>query len=227
MDLKEKNISILTIILIIFLIIESLIIISFTSNTKEEKIIIQEPICITIDKESIKEIEKPIYIEVPIFIEIKQKEEKLQIDKKIIDYKTKLIANSSGFKSYMSYKTITKESSKQYKLQQLSHTGLQGFRIYEGRYIVALGTGTGASVGQYVDIVLQNGTHIPAIMGDVKDDKDTDNANIFCENGCCTEFIIDPDTLTSSVKISGDCSSAYPEWQSPVIAINVLDKKIF
>ena len=195
-------------------------------NTKTE--IIPEPIFISVDKESVNEveIEKTIYIEVPIFIEVKPEDTKIQI-KKEIKYNSKQIVGSSGFKSYMSYKAITKKDSNQYKLQQMAHTDYQGFRVYEGRYTVALGTGVGAKVGQFVDIVLQNGTHIPAVVGDIKSDKDTDESNIFCNNGCCTELIVENEILISSVKISGDCSYANPDWQSPVVAINVLERNVF
>ena len=190
--------------------------------------IIPEPIFIFVDKKSVNEIEveKPIYIEVPIFVEVKPEETKIK-NKKEISYKTTKIVGSSGFKSYMSYKAITKKDSKQYKLQQLAHTDSQGFRKYEGQYIVAVGTGVGGTVGQFIDIILENGTHIPAVIGDIKSDKDTDESNIFCHNGCCTELIVENKTLISSVKISGDCSYANPDWQSPVVAINVLDRNVF
>ena len=191
---------------------------------------IPQPVYISVDKESVKEVEVevPVYIEVPIFIEVKPEDTNKQIKKeKEISYKTTKIVGSSGFKSYMSYKAITKKDSKQYKLQQLAHTDSQGFRKYEGQYIVAVGTGVGGTVGQFIDIILENGTHIPAVIGDIKSDKDTDESNIFCHNGCCTELIVENKTLISSVKISGDCSYANPEWQSPVVAINVLERNVF
>ena len=191
-----------------------------------------EPVYIIIDQEHTQqvnvevEVEKPIYIEVPLFIEVEPKEEK-KAQERIIEYKTVEMPANSGFKSYMSYKTITKVNSLQYKLQQWSHTDPQGFRLYEGRYCLALGSGTGAFVGQYVDVILENGTHIPGVVGDMKADGDTDPTNMYTSNGCCCEFIVDMDYLVASVKRSGNCSLAKPEWASPVVNINVLDRKVF
>ena len=191
-----------------------------------------EPMFITIDKETTHqinvevEVEKPIYIEVPLFIEVQPKAER-KVEERIIEYKKVEMPTNSGFKSYMNYKKITKVNSPQYKLQQWAHTDSQGFRLYEGRYCLAVGTGTGSKVGQYVDIVLENGTHIPGIIGDMKANKDTDSSNMFTSNGCCCEFIVDKDFLVTTVKRSGNCSMAKVEWMSPVININVLDRNVF
>ena len=193
-----------------------------------EYVYVQEPMYIDVEKEITKEVtqEKPIYIEVPIFIEVKPNEER-KAKERVIPYTSQKISGSTGFKSFMRYTAITKKGSNPWKLQQWAHTDGEGFRIYEGRYLMALGTGTGAKVGDYVDIVLANGTHIPAIMGDTKSDKHTDASNIFGVNGCCSEFIIDDNYLIQSVKTSGDCSNARAEWQSPVVAINVLERSVF
>ena len=126
----------------------------------------------------------------------------------------------------MSYKKITKTSSPQYKLQQWAHTDYEGFRVLDGRYLVAVGTGVGASVGEYIDVLLENGEHIPCIVGDIKADGDTDATNMFTSNGCCLEFIIDTSLLIQSVKSSGNCSNARIEWCSPVKVINVLERKV-
>lgn len=191
-----------------------------------------EPIYITIDREKIHqvnvevEVEKEIYIEVPLFIEVEPKEEK-KAQERVIEYEKVEMPTNTGFKSYMSYKSITKVNSPQYKLQQWSHTDPQGFRIYEGRYCVAVGSGTGAKVGSYIDVILQNGTHIQAVVGDMKGDADTDPTNMYTSNGCCCEFIVDKDYLVTSVKRSGNCSMAKAEWMSPVVNINVLDRNVF
>ena len=190
-----------------------------------------EPIYITIDREKIHqvnvevEVEKTIYIEVPLFIEIEPKEEK-KAQERVIEYKKVEMPTNTGFKSYMSYKAITKVNSPQYKLQQWAHTDPQGFRQYEGRYCVAVGLGVNAEVGSYIDVVLENGTHIQCIVGDIKASQDTDSNNIFTNNGCCCEFIVDKDYLIQSVKTSGDCSNRDITWQSPVVNINVLDRKV-
>ena len=195
---------------------------------KTEYIYVQEPtpMYIEVEKESVKEVENCVYIEVPLFIEVKPGEKK-EAEKKTIKYDTVAVSAPSSFKSFMRYTAITKTGSPQYKLQQMAHTDGQGFRIYEGRYCVAVGTGVGAKVGQFIDVVLANGTHIPCVVGDIKANAHTDPTNMFGTNGCCCEFLIDKDLLIQAVKTSGDCSSANPEWQSPVVTINVLDRNTF
>ena len=65
---------------------------------------------------------------------------------------------------------ITLKSSKQYKFQHtVAYTGNYGIRMINGRYCAAIGTGYDISVGDYVDLVLQNGTIIPIIISDIKD----------------------------------------------------------
>lgn len=136
---------------------------------------------------------------------------------------------ATGFKSYMSYRKITNKKSRQYILQHTeAYTGTYGIRQVNGRYCVAVGTSVHADIGQYVDIVLDNGTIIPIIVGDIKDDRDTYSDNIVTSaNGCCTEFIIDEYELDSKAKRSGDISSCNDSWNTKVQCFKVYDTNIF
>lgn len=128
-------------------------------------------------------------------------------------------------KSWMPYTAITSTSSPQYKLQQVSYTGNYGIRMTEGRYCVALGTYFGASIGQYFDLVLQNGTVIPCVLADVKADAHTDSNNtITIANNCMSEFLIDYNSLKYEIKRDGTVSSACDEWNSPVATIVLYEK---
>ena len=51
-----------------------------------------------------------------------------------------IINNHSGKKTYMSYKTITDKTSRQYELQTIAYTDEYGFRKIGDRYLVAIGT---------------------------------------------------------------------------------------
>lgn len=134
------------------------------------------------------------------------------------------IPGNRGFKSFMGYNTITSKSSDQYKLQQIATTSYTGIRMVDGRYCIAVGTHFGVQIGQYIDLVLANGTVINCIRGDVKADEHTDINNIFTmANGCCSEFIIDPDVLMNRIKVTGNMSNLYEEWNSPVVSIKVYD----
>ena len=118
-----------------------------------------------------------------------------------------LIIGHNGMKTYMSYKAITDKTSKQYKLQQeIAYTDELGFRKVDNRYCVAIGTAFNASVGQYFDAELENGTIIECIVGDIKDDRDTDKSNVFTSQGCCLEFIVDTKKLDGIIKTVGNCS---------------------
>lgn len=144
------------------------------------------------------------------------------------NYKEYNVPNNKGFKSYMSYKALTSKTSKQYKLQNnYAYTGTYGIRQVNSRYCIALGSYFNADIGQYVDIVLNNGTIIPCIVGDRKADIHTDANNIFASNGCCTEFIIDSSALNTKAKSMGDISACCVEWDSPVAKIIVYETNIF
>lgn len=149
-------------------------------------------------------------------------------NKKIESNKVKMPSNS-GFKSYMSYDSITDKSSPQYKMQSnFSYTGKYGIRMAEARYCVAVGTGIGASVGTYIDLHLNNGAKIECIVGDIKSDNHTLANNIMTEhNGCVVEFIVDLSYLHDKAKIRGDISYCNADWKSPTKTIEVYEKNIW
>ena len=146
------------------------------------------------------------------------------ISNEVCNYKIINIPNYSGFKSYMAYTTITSKNSQQYKLQQIAYTGKYGIRMYDGRYCIAVGTGVTSNVGTYVDLILENGTVIPCIIGDIKSDVHTDASNILTvHSNCCSEFIIDKIQFDETAKRRGDCSYVCDEWRSKVVKIKVYD----
>jgi hypothetical protein len=133
---------------------------------------------------------------------------------------------TSGFKSYMPYNVFSSKSN-QYKLQQKCGTGQYGIRQYNGRYCVALGSHFNAIVGQYFDLILENGTVIPCIMADQKADCHTDSSNIITvANGCMTEFIVDLSSLNSKAKQMGDISYCEDDWNSRVVTVRVYEEKV-
>lgn len=137
------------------------------------------------------------------------------------------IPKNRGFKSYMSYTAIKNKESKQYKLQQQCYTGEYGIRMIKGRYCIAIGTYFKANIGDYVDLILENGTKIPCIVGDIKADVHTKSDNITTKsNGCVSEFIIDLKKLDKRAKKSGNMSSICEEWDSPVESFYIYDNKV-
>lgn len=145
-----------------------------------------------------------------------------------VEYKSYSIPSNSGFKSYMSYKALTSKSSPQYKLQSsYAYTGNHGIRQVNGRYCIAIGTFSNAKVGSYVDLVLENGTIIPCIVGDFKAPVHTDSSNIVTlHNGCVSEFIVDMNSLHSTAKRMGNISYCEESWKSPVKTIVVYSTNV-
>ena len=128
-----------------------------------------------------------------------------------------------GTKTWENYKAITNRASKQYQLQTFATTDEYGFRKLDGRYLVAVGTYFLAPSGTYIDIMLDNGTIIPAIVGDIKSDKHTDEKyNVYTMHSkCATEFICD---ASISQYCNGDVSYVFPDkWKSNVYSIRVYD----
>lgn len=146
----------------------------------------------------------------------------------VIDVPEKYIKRSL-FKSYESYRAITSVNTPHYKLQnQYAYTAPNGIRAVDGRYCIALGSYFTSRIGQYVDIVLQNGTVIECILGDQKSDAHTEWPHVAHPDGSVVEFIIDKKVMSSSiVHGSGNVSDLYEEWQSEVVQIIVYDQNFF
>lgn len=139
------------------------------------------------------------------------------------------ITSNDGFKSFMDYKTITSKATGQYKLQnEFAYTGNFGIRQVSGRYCIAVGTAFNAQIGDYTDLILENGNVISCIVGDIKADEHTNVDNITTTvNGCVSEFIVDTSVLPSEVKLNGNISLCLEEWNSKVVEIKIYDKNIF
>lgn len=91
----------------------------------------------------------------------------------------------------MSYTAIKSKSSRQYQLQHTPGmtTDHDGYRRFGDRYVIAVGSGViGQNVsndkhymliGQYVDLILENGVTIKCVVGDAKSNDHTDLATHF------------------------------------------------
>ena len=131
-----------------------------------------------------------------------------------------------GKKTFEGSDKITNWS--QYDLLKISSCNSEGFMIYDDRYLVALGSYFTKDIGQYFDLVLENGTIIPCILGDVKNDIHTDNTYhaFTVASDDCSEFIIKGDVLSKKIWKAGDVSVAYSEWDSPVRQVILYNKYV-
>ena len=112
------------------------------------------------------------------------------------------------FKTYMDWRTLSNPASKQWHLQQLATTDDKGFRKYQGKYLIAVGSYYATSVGEEFRITLSSGQVFHAVVGDLKQDKHTDKNNQYIpENGNIVEFIVDTKTMSKEVKKLGNVSA--------------------
>lgn len=154
---------------------------------------------------------------------------------KIIRTVPKEILNAEGFrdfKSYEKYTNITSKNTPHYKLQQqYAYTGTYGIRMVDGRFCIAVGSYFTSAIGQYVDVILANGTVIPCIVGDQKSDSHTDEKYHVITSrgkhadGSIIEFIIDGKAFVSDK--TGSLSGYGEGWDSPVTSIIVYNINIF
>ncbi len=145
---------------------------------------------------------------------------------------TKVIIKNTNnaFKSYMDYRTIKNKSSMQYKLQhsQETYTDSEGFRKINDMFMIAVGSYFNMDVGQTVEIELSNGSIFKAIIGEAKDNRDTDSANLQGKrDGSVVEFIIDKDKLNPIIRKMGDCSySKENNFKGNVISVEILEQEV-
>lgn len=157
---------------------------------------------------------KPIFQEVPgepIYLDKEIEVIDVRYKESMYNYiKMDLPTNANGeFKTYMDYRTITNKSSKQWHLQQLATTNENGFRVFNDKYLIAVGSYYSKEVGKEFRITLSDGITFNAIVGDLKMDKHTDSNNQYVPmNGNIIEFIVDIDKLDPLTARLGDVSNS-------------------
>lgn len=131
--------------------------------------------------------------------------------------------------SYTGGKTIERTGKITYgdagDINRMASPDQDGFMKLDNRYLIAVGSRFDTVPGQYMDLVLENGVVIPCIMGDLKADQDTDSTNTFTYHSrCCSEFIIDEDSIRTDIYERGNASLKTSRWDSPVMSVIVYDK---
>ena len=116
------------------------------------------------------------------------------------------------FKSYMSW-TALSPSSPQGKFSAKAEVDPEtAIMMYEDRYLVALGSAYADEVGQKIDIVMESGQIIPAIVGDFKADEHTDEYGSTQRwDGSVVEFIVSSNEEAAEVtKKTGSYNLIFP-----------------
>lgn len=118
--------------------------------------------------------------------------------------------NVGTFKSYMDYRAITAVGSKQYELQEVAYTGMYGIRMIGDRYLVAVAE-TFGQAGDEIEIVLEDGSVLPCIIGDIKAYTD-----LLGGDGSLVEFIVDTDYIPDEVSLMGSFGVIFPGYVASV-----------
>lgn len=122
----------------------------------------------------------------------------------------------------MDYRTITNKSSVQYAMQLEALTDENGFRKYDDRFMVAVGTAYASECGIKINITLEDGTVINCITGDIKADIHTDPTNTHIpHNGNIVEFIVDTKTISDICRKMGDMS--YAGIHGGIVKLEIID----
>ena len=134
--------------------------------------------------------------------------------------------NATGeFKAYMGWDAIKDKVTLQWFLQQFCWTDEHGFRRFNNKYVIAVGTGFATHVGQELKITLSTGVVFYAIVGDIKKDIHTDFTNRFVPcNGNIIEFLIDKKVMKQAVLDKGTISEL-SDMVGKVIKIEILDER--
>lgn len=117
-------------------------------------------------------------------------------------------------KTFTDYRVYNVSGTPHKRLQQACWTDINGFRRFNDDYVVALGSYYTVDIGDRFRVKLETGAEFTVILGDGKDDRDTDSNNQYapCINydgehvGNLLEFIVDADVLPFEVYAYGDVS---------------------
>lgn len=130
---------------------------------------------------------------------------------------------NNSFYAYMDYDKVTDPTSAQYKFKDICWIDDMGLYRQCNDYVIALGSFYGQSIGERYMITLQNGVSFTAVLGDLKNDADTDPTNRYRitndERKNVIEFIVDTDQLSKEVKQSGNIGS-YSMFDSDIASIS-------
>lgn len=128
------------------------------------------------------------------------------------DIETYYPEQPSVIKTFMDYRAITSRSSKQYHYRLNGETLPGGLRSYNDRIQIAIGKPY-ADVGDKVDIYMESGEIIRAIVADSKGDR------FYHPDGSTIEFLVDSDLIPYEFRGKYGLDVKYPGY---IEKLNVL-----
>lgn len=116
------------------------------------------------------------------------------------------------FKSYMRWTALSPKSKQGKFSAKASPDPETAIMMYNGRYLVALGFAYADYVGQEIDIVMESGQIIPAVIGDFKAEKHTDEHNsTHLWDGSVVEFVVSSnEEAAKATNYSGSYNNIFP-----------------
>ena len=130
--------------------------------------------------------------------------------------------------TYMGWQIVKKEGTPQYRLRDAAGMNFdsEGFGIIDGRYVVSV-TSTIGKIGDYIDVVQEDGSIIHCIIGYNKNQKDDDCNEWGHLNGqCVVEFVVDKDMWYGNAEhafhTNPGTGSCHPEWRQNITRIDNL-----
>ena len=133
----------------------------------------------------------------------------------------------TSFKGFMDYRTITDETTLQWKIQQVAYTDEYGVRKYNDDCCVALGSYYVENIGDRFEVTLDNGNVFTIIAAELKKDEHTDENNQYVpmtyDMGNVIEFIVDDNIIHDGVWTLGDVSY-YEKFSGNILEIKLLER---
>lgn len=97
--------------------------------------------------------------------------------------------------------------------------------VYDGHYLVAMGSGWGVELGDTFLIITDEGNIFSVMICDEKADRDTDSTNTVTRtNGCMVEFYVRRDLLNHSVKHHGTVGKL-SQFSGKIVAVIPLEEE--
>ena len=121
--------------------------------------------------------------------------------------------------TYMGWQKVTNTNSQQYAFRKAAGMTFdpEGFAVVDNRYVIAC-TDTFGQIGDYIDFYQEDGTRIPCIIGDLKNQNDIGCNEWGHMNGACiVEFVVDQNTWYGIGHANPGTASCHPEWGQNIV----------
>ncbi|MBE6009041.1 MAG: hypothetical protein E7236_00070 [Lachnospiraceae bacterium] len=121
--------------------------------------------------------------------------------------------------TYMGWQKVTNPRTQQWAFREAAGMTFdtEGFAVVDNRYVIACTT-TYGNIGDYVDFYQEDGTVIPCIIGDFKNQSDAGcNAYGHLDGDCIIEFVVDENSWYPNGHANPGTDSCHPEWNQDIV----------